>query len=79
MAAFREGLSTSCAIINEKFTDPYTVHLKSPITDETIFAVAGVLRTYFRQLKKPLIPTEIQAQLFEICKSFLLVIILISF
>lgn len=72
MAAFREGffLFYDNHLTIQTFTDPYTVHLKSPITDEIIFAVAGVLRTFFRQLNKPLIPAEIHAQLYEICLFF---------
>ena len=46
--------------------DPYSVYLKSPITDETIFAVAGVLRTFFRQLDRPLVPVDLHEKLYEI-------------
>ncbi|KAL7069670.1 hypothetical protein ACQ4LE_011125 [Meloidogyne hapla] len=53
-------------IIQSFREDPHAVHLKSPTSDETVFAVASVLRTFFRQLNKPLIPQNLHAKLYEI-------------
>nr|CAD2194868.1 unnamed protein product [Meloidogyne enterolobii] len=46
--------------------DPHAVHLKPPTCDETVFVVASVLRTFFRQLNKPLIPQNLHTKLYEI-------------
>uniref|UniRef100_A0A914MY89 Rho-GAP domain-containing protein n=1 Tax=Meloidogyne incognita TaxID=6306 RepID=A0A914MY89_MELIC len=46
--------------------DPHAVHLKPPTCDETVFVVASVLRTFFRQLNKPLIPLNLHTKLYEI-------------
>lgn len=47
------------------FLDPYNVHMQS-VSDESINAVADILRSFFRQLEKPLIPEEIHNCLYEI-------------
>ncbi|KAL3103019.1 hypothetical protein niasHT_005277 [Heterodera trifolii] len=53
-------------IIQQLKEDPHSVHFKAPITDEMINAIADVLRTFFRQLNAPLIPFNIQSDLYEI-------------
>uniref|UniRef100_A0A915CWN0 Rho-GAP domain-containing protein n=1 Tax=Ditylenchus dipsaci TaxID=166011 RepID=A0A915CWN0_9BILA len=45
--------------------DPYNVQLRS-VTDESINAVADNLRSFFRQLQSPLIPSEIHDDLYVI-------------
>uniref|UniRef100_A0A914GZX4 Rho-GAP domain-containing protein n=1 Tax=Globodera rostochiensis TaxID=31243 RepID=A0A914GZX4_GLORO len=56
-------------ILQEFREDPYSVHLKPPITDETINAIADVLRTFFRQLNSPLIPIALHSELYGISQS----------
>lgn len=50
--------------------DPYNVRLEL-ITDESINAVADVLRSFFRQLDKPLIPEDLHKKFFDIGKQYL--------
>ena len=51
------------------FLDPYNAHLK-PANAETVNAVADVLRQFFRQLEAPLVPTEFQPELYNICERY---------
>lgn len=42
------------------------------LSDESINAVADILRSFFRQLEEPLIPTPFHDELYRIC-NFLIV------
>lgn len=53
--------------------DPYNVHMQS-LSDESINAVADILRSFFRQLEEPLIPKQFHDELYRIC-NFLIVLI----
>uniref|UniRef100_A0A915N7L4 Rho-GAP domain-containing protein n=1 Tax=Meloidogyne javanica TaxID=6303 RepID=A0A915N7L4_MELJA len=63
----KNGSTAELKKINASFReDPHAVHLKPPTCDETVFVVASVLRTFFRQLNKPLIPQNLHTKLYEI-------------
>ncbi|CAI4228948.1 unnamed protein product [Auanema sp. JU1783] len=57
-------ISEAKDIMNKLLEDPAGTHLL-PSTDETVYAVADVLRQFFRKLPTPLIPTDIHSMLFE--------------
>ncbi|VDL73372.1 unnamed protein product [Nippostrongylus brasiliensis] len=48
--------------------DPVRTHIASS-SEETVYAVADVLRQFFRHLKSPLFPTEIHKEIFSIVAS----------
>lgn len=60
---------TVLALIFTPLLDPINFHLK-PSTDETVNAIADILRSYFRQLDRPLIPIEFHQQFYQICTFF---------
>lgn len=39
------------------------------LSDESINAIADILRSFFRQLEDPLIPTKFHEELYKICKK----------
>ncbi|KAE9553613.1 hypothetical protein FO519_003158 [Halicephalobus sp. NKZ332] len=66
----RNGANTEAKAIFEALkNDPFGTHL-TPNNDETINAIADVLRTFLRQLESPLIPLEIQPELYNIYERY---------
>uniref|UniRef100_A0A7E4ZSU0 Rho-GAP domain-containing protein n=1 Tax=Panagrellus redivivus TaxID=6233 RepID=A0A7E4ZSU0_PANRE len=49
--------------------DPFGTHL-TPNNDETINAIADVLRTFLRQLETPLVPEKVQSEMYNICDRY---------
>jgi len=66
----RNGASSEAKAMFEALkNDPFGTHL-TPHNDDSINAIADVLRTFFRQLEGPLIPLEIQPELYNICDRY---------
>lgn len=49
------------------------------VTDESINAVADILRVFFRQLENPLLPEDCHDKLFNIGNTFIILFIKIIF
>uniref|UniRef100_A0A1I7WUR8 Rho-GAP domain-containing protein n=1 Tax=Heterorhabditis bacteriophora TaxID=37862 RepID=A0A1I7WUR8_HETBA len=61
-------ISEARDILTQLLNDPCGTHLLAS-TDETIYAVADVLRQFFRKLTNPLFPQNLHQQLFSLVKS----------
>ncbi|CAI2349063.1 unnamed protein product [Caenorhabditis sp. 36 PRJEB53466] len=62
----RNGKVTEAKMILTKLTEDPVGYYPVQETDETVYAVADVLRQFFRKLDEPLFPSSSQADLFDL-------------